>query len=114
MTEPVEDLLGISGYALVYSELDKKNFWVVAKNYWEQYLSKVPDSAALVKFLINTLGHALEDFFESHWTKNVENAGHSSVFRIVLLASQASDVRSKGKRREELRPSVSFTLSKKF
>jgi hypothetical protein len=57
MTEPVEDLLAISGYALVYSELDKKNFWVIAKNYWEEYLGKVPDSTAVVKFLISTISY---------------------------------------------------------
>ena len=57
MTEPIEDLLDISGYAFVYSELDKKNFWDVAKNYWERYLSKVPDSGAIVKFLIGTISY---------------------------------------------------------
>jgi hypothetical protein len=57
MTEPVEDLLSISGYALVYSELDKKNFWLAAKNRWENYFSKVPDSGAMVKFLIGTISY---------------------------------------------------------
>jgi hypothetical protein len=57
MTEPVEDLLTISGYALVYSELDKKNFWDVAKKYWEQHLSKVPDSGVVVRFLIGTISY---------------------------------------------------------
>jgi hypothetical protein len=57
VTEPVEDLLAISGYALVYSELDNKNFWRVVKNYWENYFAKLADSAAVIKFLVGTISY---------------------------------------------------------
>lgn len=39
ITEPIEDLLHISGYALIYSELDGKKYWDTAKKWWDQYLS---------------------------------------------------------------------------
>ena len=40
ITEPIEDLLHISGYALIYSELDGKKYWDTAKDCWDQYLNK--------------------------------------------------------------------------
>ena len=37
ITEPIEDLLHISGYALIYSELDGKKYWDTAKQCWNNY-----------------------------------------------------------------------------
>jgi len=39
ITEPIEDLLHISGYALIYSELDGKKYWDTAKECWDLYLN---------------------------------------------------------------------------
>jgi hypothetical protein len=39
ITEPIEDLLHISGYALIYSELDGKKYWDTAKKCWDLYLN---------------------------------------------------------------------------
>ncbi|MBC8274130.1 MAG: hypothetical protein H8E40_04095 [Chloroflexi bacterium] len=39
LTEPIEDLLHISGYALIYSELGGKKYWDTAKERWDQYLN---------------------------------------------------------------------------
>ena len=38
ITEPIEDLLHISGYALIYSELDGNKYWDTAKECWDLYL----------------------------------------------------------------------------
>ena len=56
-TEPVEDLLAISGYALAYSELDGKNFWNLVKTYWDRYLAAAPDAASVVKSLVATISY---------------------------------------------------------
>jgi len=37
ITEPIEDLLHISGYALIYSELDGKKYWDTARRCWDSY-----------------------------------------------------------------------------
>lgn len=39
ITEPIEDLMHISGYALIYSELDGKKYWDTAKKCWDLYFN---------------------------------------------------------------------------
>ncbi|HEV2314773.1 MAG TPA: hypothetical protein VGR94_05670 [Candidatus Acidoferrales bacterium] len=55
VTEPIEDLMAISGYALVYSELDSKTFWNLVKSSWDTYFTASRDSAAIVKSLLATI-----------------------------------------------------------
>jgi hypothetical protein len=57
ITEPVEDLLAISGYALVYSDLDNKVFGNVVKACWDNYFGTLPDPAGLVKTLVNIISY---------------------------------------------------------
>jgi hypothetical protein len=39
-TEPVEDILELSGYALIFSELDGKAFWDTMKALWSNYFAQ--------------------------------------------------------------------------
>jgi hypothetical protein len=57
MTEPMEDLLSISGYALVYTELDNKKFWGIVKNSWDNYFGAVSDSDEAVKRVLATISY---------------------------------------------------------
>ncbi len=41
-TEPIEDLLELSGYALIFSELDGKSFWNTMKPLWNTYFAQQP------------------------------------------------------------------------
>ncbi len=50
-TEPIADLLELSGYAIIYSELDGKNFWDVTKRLWDGYFEQLPDREAGAKFI---------------------------------------------------------------
>ncbi len=50
-TEPIADLLELSGYAIIYSELDGKNFWDVTKPLWDGYFERLPDREAGAKFI---------------------------------------------------------------
>ena len=41
-TEPVEDILELSGYALIFSELDGKAFWDTMRALWNKYFAQLP------------------------------------------------------------------------
>jgi hypothetical protein len=47
-TEPVQDILELSGYALIFSELDGKPFWDTMKSLWNKYFAQqqVPQNEA--------------------------------------------------------------------
>lgn len=55
ISEPIEDLLHVSGYALVYSELDAKKYWEIVKDLWDRYLTSRDDPTEMVKLIINTV-----------------------------------------------------------
>jgi hypothetical protein len=50
-TEPIADLLELSGHAIIYSELDTKGFWDVARQLWDRYFEQLQDREAGVKFI---------------------------------------------------------------
>lgn len=58
-SESIDDLLELSGYAIIYSELDDKSFWKVAKKQWDEYLA-LPDRGNRIESL-----SAIVDFRES-------------------------------------------------
>lgn len=57
MTEPIEDLLHISGYALVYTELDGNKYWDIVKELWDRYLDNNKTAKEVVEFIINTVSY---------------------------------------------------------
>jgi len=49
--EPIMNLFAISGSAIIYSELDSKNYWKTAKILWDKYyMDNVKDTLELSKF----------------------------------------------------------------
>jgi len=50
-SESLINLFELSGYAIIYSELDTTNCWQVVKETWDSYLSRQPDTQAMVKTL---------------------------------------------------------------
>jgi len=54
ITEPIEDLLHISGYALIYSELDGKKYWDTVKKCWDQYIDNHEKPKELLESIIVT------------------------------------------------------------
>jgi hypothetical protein len=42
--DPLEDLMAVSGFAAVYSELDNTNFWKLVERYWNNYFSLFSDN----------------------------------------------------------------------
>jgi hypothetical protein len=57
MTEPIEGLLHLSGYALIYTELDGKKYWDTAKKLWDFYFEKHQDPKGLVQFIYTTISY---------------------------------------------------------
>jgi hypothetical protein len=57
VTEPIEDLLAISGHALVYSELDNKSFWNVVKSCWDKYFAILPNPTETVKSVLAAISY---------------------------------------------------------
>jgi hypothetical protein len=51
--EPIKNLLEVSGWALVFSELDSLGFWNVAKEMWDEYFSTQKEAAAGVAAFLN-------------------------------------------------------------
>lgn len=78
-TEPIEDLLELSGYALIYSELDNKGYWNVVKELWNKYLSKHDSPQDLIKFIMDIIEYRRSQFailprsiVRTKWTQNFE------------------------------------------
>lgn len=50
-TDIVHDLLEISGYALLFSDLGGKSFGAVVQRVWDAYFASLPDPVAAAKFI---------------------------------------------------------------
>lgn len=50
-TEPIIDMMNLSGYAIIYSELNGQNFWGVVQQCWDDYFSKHSDPRAAMQML---------------------------------------------------------------
>jgi len=50
-TEPVENLMELSGYAMIYSEIGTNKLWATTKGVWDKYFSGLPDAAGAAKYL---------------------------------------------------------------
>jgi hypothetical protein len=48
--EPLADLFSISGFAIIYSELDGGSFWTTARAWWDSYLGKLPAPEQVLQF----------------------------------------------------------------
>ncbi len=78
-TDPIIDIMHLSGYAIVYSELDGRNYWNVAKGLWETYLQKSPNRAefinaltAIVSYRETTLQGMPRSLIRTTWQQRLE------------------------------------------
>ena len=79
-TEPIENLMELSGYAIVYSELGPKNTWSVMKTVWDAYFSGVGDGPGIAKWLAtvmqvrgNQFGLGPGDLQRTGWKQHFEH-----------------------------------------
>jgi hypothetical protein len=77
---PLSDLLAISGFAELYSELDTKNFGATSRKVWDAYFLSQKDDAAR-KYVINMLslikeprhGMSSRDMLRFRWKRDTED-----------------------------------------
>ena len=50
--DPIADLFELSGYSIIFQELDEKKFWDIAKKTWDLYFSERKDIDSLTKNLV--------------------------------------------------------------
>lgn len=55
VADPIVDLLDLSGYAIIFQELDEKKFWDIVQSTWDKYFADEKDKLPLIKTII-TLG----------------------------------------------------------
>ncbi len=55
ITEPIEDLMHISGYALIYSELDGKKYWDTVEKYWNGYIGNSDKPQERIEYINSTV-----------------------------------------------------------
>ena len=60
--EYIMDLLEFSGYTIIYSELDNKQYWDITKKLWDSYLDKSPNSQNLIKGILSMLDFRSSQF----------------------------------------------------
>lgn len=55
VTEPIADLIDLSGYARIYADLDGKDYWDVARSAWDTYLATLNDPEAVLEYFAATV-----------------------------------------------------------
>lgn len=75
----IVDLLELSGYALVFSQIRSEDSWDVAKNVWEAYLKSLPDPKSTLEFLVGLYGYRETQFrmstrgiIRTSWTQDFQ------------------------------------------
>ncbi|MGF6610451.1 hypothetical protein OKW45_005373 [Paraburkholderia sp. WSM4175] len=72
----VLDLMDVSGYALLLSELyENKTLWTIVRSAWDRYLAdsgKTAAIVALVNFVESSLGAKPRDILRTGWQRRVE------------------------------------------
>src|SRR5205814_2572407 len=48
----IADVVEISGYALIWTELDGGDAWKIVQATWDKYLASVPDAGQALKFIM--------------------------------------------------------------
>ena len=61
-TTPVQDIVELSGYAKLFSELDGKPFYDVVDRTWQNYLTSVKDAPATLAFVAAVLTYRTHSF----------------------------------------------------
>jgi len=79
-TEPIENLMELSGYAIIYSELGPKNTWASVKAVWDRYFGTISDPQAIAKWLVtvmkvrsNQFGIGPGDLQRTNWKQHFEH-----------------------------------------
>jgi hypothetical protein len=105
--QPIVDLFDISGYSILFQELDGKKYWDYAKVLWDKYLDSRTDRTAVVKVL-NALGNYQEFYMifprsvlRTSWEQELERR----LRELGLMANEFDDPFSTSDKRTSARGS---------
>ena len=79
---PIEDIVALSGYAKLFSELDGKSFWEVVTKTWDTYLADFDDPTAPLKLITALMNYRIRDFFMP--ARDLERTGWQQNFQRLL------------------------------
>lgn len=99
-TEPIEDLLQISGYAIVYSELDKKAYWRIVERLWQNYFDS-PAKDERIRFVF-TIANYRDTLFRITYRSILRTGWKqqlSATFREKNIADDDPGIPFRGRRR---------------
>jgi hypothetical protein len=77
IAEPFVDLLSISGYAAIYTDLYRKDFWKIVTDEWDKFLTSLGDGApgfieAVSRWPVPTLRISPRDMLRMKWKTSTE------------------------------------------
>jgi hypothetical protein len=93
VTEPLIDLLEISGYALLFSELDGKHFWDNCHAKWDANLDAGPERAVLVQQLAGALDAQDNLLLGMLKPRDIERTRRKQQFDQILRSRSITDER---------------------
>ena len=79
---PLEDIVALSGYAKLFSELDGNAFWPIVETTWDDYLVGFEDRMGPLKLITAILEYRIGDFFTS--SRDLERTGWQQNFDRLL------------------------------
>ena len=81
-TTPVQDIVELSGYAKLFSELDSKPFYDIVGKTWNTYLDTAGDASAVLKFITALLEYRVGSFFTA--ARDIERTTWQQSFERLL------------------------------
>jgi hypothetical protein len=79
---PVEDIVALSGYAKLFSELDGKDYYSLVARTWDLYLAEFPEPKNPLKTIVALLEYRTGDF--SMPARDLERTGWQQNFKRLL------------------------------
>ena len=79
---PLEDIVALSGYAKLFSELDGKDFYSLITNTWDTYIKGFPEPKSPLKMIAAILDYRTGDFFMP--ARDLERTGWEQNFERLL------------------------------
>ena len=79
---PVEDIIALSGYAKLFSELDEKDYYGDVAKTWDAYLADFPEPKNPLKAIVALLEYRTGDF--SMPARDLERTGWHQNFQRLL------------------------------
>ena len=104
MVQPLQDLICLSGYSMIYSDLYNMGFFQITRKLWEKYITDFPDQEKLIDLLHYLITHPFVSFhiyargilrtaWEQDLSRKFKNAGiEYDRYTEMFIAEPRSDI----------------------